>query len=762
MLSWWFLYLQIGFTKVSFSHHVPESNHVYIRNGDFMLGGLFPLHDEDCQTLRELETLHRVEAMVYAIEVINNMTGSHGILPNISLGFEIYDTCSSEAVSLSNGLRFVRYLDIKGWHCTLDNANYGVNQSTLFHNPVMGVIGTESSSTTIVVDQTYSIFHLPMVSYFATSDDLSDTSRFPYFLRVVPPDSLQVQAIVDLLLYFDWNYVSFVYSDDSYGRNAYKRFKKLITDLPICIAWDFEIVDEAPRSYFDDMIEKILENENARVVILFIDISNANNFLAAMNRTGSIGKLQLIGSDGWGMSITEIDVEHMPAAHGALKTHLADEVVINFEQYFKKLNVTNRRSNPWFSKFWFEYLNCPHRRSAISCLDAYRNGFSEESGVSRVMDSVLVYAHALNLLLRENCPGLKPRCVKAMRNINNTLLYSYMKTLNFTGFTGDLSFDSQGDVRGIYEIENIQCYPIYNCSLKQVGSWNSLKETGERLDINEQQVAWGVNATVSGYTLVPRSYCSDRCNVGQAIIHHSDGCCWSCSNCSTNSITVFNQTACQDCGGLSAPNYARNECVKIVPTYTEWRDPWAVAIVSLDTVGLICASAVLFGYILNNNHPLIKASSRELSYMMLIGVFSSYLLIFSLIAKPSIATCYVIRIGYMMCFTLTYAPILTRANRIYRIFKAGKRSTKRPGCISPHSQVLIASNLIMIQVSDTDSNYIDGCDKYIKKLNFRKYIFLTKMIIKINIATFLILIGNTNLYNLLYLSFYVSCKYRMT
>ncbi|XP_072021461.1 metabotropic glutamate receptor 4-like [Amphiura filiformis] len=422
-----------------------------------MLGGLFPLHDEDCKTLRELETLHRVEAMVYAIEIINNMTSLKDILPNISIGYEIYDTCSSEAVSLSNGLRFVRYFEIKDWHCTVVGVDNGYNGSSYSRNPVLGVIGTESSSTTLVVDQMYSIFHLPLLSYFATSDDLSDIARFPYFLRVVPPDSLQVQAIVDLLLYFNWSYVSFVYSDDSYGRNAIKGFKKLIKDLPICLAGEFEVVSGSPSTYFDDMIETIQEHDNARVVILFVSISDANNFFAAMNRTDTIGELQLIGSDGWGMSITEIQPENIPAVYGALKTHLADEIILNYEQYFKKLNVTNRKSNPWFSEFWYEYLNCSHRVSDVHCLNAYRPGFSEESGVSRVMDSVLVYARAMDALLRDKCPGLRPLCVRVARNINNTELFSYMKISNFTGYTGHISFDGLGDMKGIYEIENIHC-----------------------------------------------------------------------------------------------------------------------------------------------------------------------------------------------------------------------------------------------------------------------------------------------------------------
>lgn len=681
--------------------HVPANHDMYSRQGDLMLGGLFPLHEEGCETLRELDTLHRLEAMVYAIELVNNMTGPNDILPNITLGFEIYDTCSSEPMTLSNGLRLVRYLDMRDWHCEIINLDGNNNFTASRYVPVQGVIGTESSATTIAVDQMYSVFHMPLVSYYATSDDLSDTKRFPYFARVVPPDTLQVQAIVDILLKFEWSYVTFVYSDDSYGRNAIKYFKKLINDLPICLAWEFEVDRDSLDFHFDLMIETILSNVNARVVILFAQISDADQFLAAMIRMNAVGKLQLIGSDGWGMSIGEIQPENYAAADGAIKTHLSDEYVKDFEQYFRRLNMTNRRSNPWFSEFWYRYLNCSQRVWKLACMDAYRIGFSEESGVSRVIDSVLTYAHAMNALLRDRCPKLRRLCVRAAKNFNSTLLYSYIKAINFTGYTGHVSFDSQGDMRGMYEIENIHCSEqCLNCTLVMVGNWNSLEEDNDKLFLKLDKIKWGVvNTTTDGTNGgIPCSYCSNDCEPGQATIHHGDGCCWSCSPCSKNSITR-NLTACQECGPFHAPNEARDTCVKIVPSYTKWTDPYAIIIVCLDCVGLLCACCVFFCYVLNNSHPLIKASSRELSYMMLIGVFLSYLLVFSLIAKPSPATCFIIRIGYMMCFTITYAPILTRANRIYRIFKAGKKSTKRPGCISPQSQVFMASCIIMVQVS---------------------------------------------------------------
>ena len=50
------------------------------------------------------------------------------------------------------------------------------------------------------------------------------------------------------------------------------------------------------------------------------------------------------------------------------------------------------------------------------------------------------------------------------------------------------------------------------------------------------------------------------------------------------------------------------------------------------------------------------------------------------------------------CFTVVYAALLTKTNRISRIFRAGKQSAKRPSFISPQSQLIICSLLVSVQV----------------------------------------------------------------
>ncbi|KPM05630.1 7 transmembrane sweet-taste receptor-like protein 1 [Sarcoptes scabiei] len=67
------------------------------------------------------------------------------------------------------------------------------------------------------------------------------------------------------------------------------------------------------------------------------------------------------------------------------------------------------------------------------------------------------------------------------------------------------------------------------------------------------------------------------------------------------------------------------------------------------------------------------------------------------IQKPNIFICGIQKAGIGLCFSIVYSAILTKTNRIARIFRAGKRSARRPSFISPKSQLIICGCLIMIQ-----------------------------------------------------------------
>lgn len=84
------------------------------------------------------------------------------------------------------------------------------------------------------------------------------------------------------------------------------------------------------------------------------------------------------------------------------------------------------------------------------------------------------------------------------------------------------------------------------------------------------------------------------------------------------------------------------------------------------------------------------ASGRELCYLLLAGILMCYLMAIPILAKPSVFTCAVLRVGLGFALCLCYSSLLTKTNRISRIFNRGaKAGIKRPSYTSPKSQIVI-------------------------------------------------------------------------
>ena len=71
-------------------------------------------------------------------------------------------------------------------------------------------------------------FQIPEIGYSATSITLSNTELYPYFLRVVSPDSQQAQALAELVQAFGWTYISTIHSD-----GLYSFFSVMVQSLPV-------------------------------------------------------------------------------------------------------------------------------------------------------------------------------------------------------------------------------------------------------------------------------------------------------------------------------------------------------------------------------------------------------------------------------------------------------------------------------------------------------------------------------------------------
>lgn len=270
---------------------------------------------------------------------------------------------------------------------------------------------------------------------------------------------------------------------------------------------------------------------------------------------------------------------------------------------------------------------------------------------------------------------------------NNILYFCVFFTAPFNppnAADSTVKFDAYGDGIGRYNVFNFQ-YTGDRYSYVKVGHW------AETLSLEVDSIHWSKSS-------VPVSQCSDPCAPNEMKnMQPGDVCCWICIPCETYEY-LADEFTCADCGPGKWPTADLTGCYDLPEDYIKWEDAWAIGPVTIACLGFICTFLVIAVFIKHNNTPLVKASGRELCYILLFGVFLSYSMTFFFIAKPSPAICTLRRLGLGSSFAVCYSALLTKTNCIARIFDGVKNGAQRPKFISPSSQVFICLSLILVQI----------------------------------------------------------------
>ncbi|XP_016889887.1 metabotropic glutamate receptor 8 isoform X4 [Cynoglossus semilaevis] len=676
----------------------PEYAHSIRLDGDIILGGLFPIHSRGdrgtpCGELKKEKGIHRLEAMMFAIDLINK---DPELLPNITLGARILDTCSRDTYALEQSLTFVQAL-IERDGSDVRCAN---GDPPIFTKPdkIVGVIGAASSSVSIMVANILRLFKIPQISYASTAPELSDNTRYDFFSRVVPPDSYQAQTMMDIVTAMEWNYVSTLASEGNYGESGVEAFIQISRETGgVCIAQSLKIPREPRPGEFDKIIRRLLETSNARAVIMFANEDDIRRVLDAAKRNNQTGHFLWVGSDSWGSKISPV-IGQEKVAEGAITILPKRASVDAFDRYFRSRSLSNNRRNVWFAEFWEENFNCKlgmHGKrpgSLKKCTGLEKVGrdssYEQEGKVQFVMDAVYAMAHALHRMHREFCFGYPGLCPRMANSIDGKELLSHIRAVNFNGSAGTpVVFNENGDAPGRYDIFQ---YQITNRSIAEyrvIGSWTN------KLHLKVEAMRWR-----TGDPTLPSSVCSVPCRAGERKkVVKGVPCCWHCERCDGYHFQASEFT-CELCPYEMRPDANRTGCVPIPIIKLEWHSPWAVVPVFLSMLGIIATSFVIVTFVRYNDTPIVRASDREMSYVLLTGIFLCYAITFLMISTPDVGVCSFRRIflGLGMCFS--YAALLTKTNRIHRIFEQGKKSVTAPRFISPASQLVITFSLISVQL----------------------------------------------------------------
>ncbi|CAH0715917.1 unnamed protein product, partial [Brenthis ino] len=647
-----------------------------------------------CGPLMAQGGVQALEAMLFALDEASR---ARLLPPGLALGALVLDDCDSDTRGLEMALDF-----IKGSISNIDDEEYACNATTV-RKVISGVVGAASSVTSVQVANLLRLFKIPQVSFFSTSPELSNKARFEYFTRTIPSDLHQVRAMVEIVMRFGWRYVSIIYEESNYGIKAFEELETLLLRHDICIAVKERLVKDsgaADERAYDAIVERLLSRPRARGVIVFGSDQEVAGVMAAVRRRGAAHAFSWVGSDGWSARAL-VAAGNEAVVEGTISVQPQANPVQGFRDYFLALTPQNNLRNPWFVEFWEEQFRCRYPDSPRSrhnaeyppCtgderLSAENTEF--EAQLQFVADAVWAFVYAIRNMHKVLC-GEKPGLCDAMKPVSGTTLLQYLREVRFIGLSGDeFHFDVYGDGPARYNILHFKQVTRGVYRWVRVGRY---LDGLLHLDIDEIQFKWDEPRH-------PESVCSAECEMGQAKQYvEGESCCWHCFNCTQYEIrSPVSETTCVECARGTLPDARRTLCAPIPELYLRPSSPAAIGAMTFSALGILFTTMVGGVWVARRGTPVVRASGRELSFVLLAGILMCYLVTFALVLRPTDILCSLQRFGTGFCFTVVYAALLTKTNRIARIFDASKHSAKRPSLISPKSQLLICSVLVSIQV----------------------------------------------------------------
>ncbi|CAD5119104.1 DgyrCDS7749 [Dimorphilus gyrociliatus] len=561
------------------------------------------------------------------IEEINK---NSTLLPNLTIGLNFIDTCGGSNAEVGKLSKI-----------------FTNNNSSSISNRYVGIIGGATSVRAIPAAGLASYFQMPFIGSYSTIDELSDKTRFEYFSRLVPPDNFITEAMAHFLKEKKWTYVQLLYSKVTQCENFAKNFLDEVQNSEICVANAQKISSYTLRA-FQNVVKTIMKYKKAKVVVVCLTYFEAYHLLQELNKI--IGKESFIFISNDIYDIID-KFKHLQQYSIRFRYRIG-----NYDTVQRCIHSTtpNEVRHVWMKKFW-EHVG------------KYRYVF-----YNKYIDGTDLYARALNQLIEKYCP--KAFYDKSLLNtcITGERVLFHIRNQNFQASSGiQYKFNNRGDPLAEYEIT--QFIMINNSWIsEEIGSW---KKDGDILTINTH------------FNI--ESVCSKPCLQTQIRVQQELHCCWLCKECRENEILVKNATECLKCPTFFWPvayfdpfslkdKETKTRCIEINDEYVEWSDSLSILLIILSGFGVSMNIFVIVMYRVYKEEKIIKASSRFLSGIILFGCSLGYVTVFFFLAKPSIVTCVINRIGFHMTICTIYSPLFVKTLRVYRIFRSGLKGKKHP------------------------------------------------------------------------------------
>uniref|UniRef100_A0A671U6K4 G-protein coupled receptors family 3 profile domain-containing protein n=1 Tax=Sparus aurata TaxID=8175 RepID=A0A671U6K4_SPAAU len=595
------------------------------------------------------------QAMLFAIEEINN---SKELLPGISLGYKIYDTCASIA---------------RGVRVALALANGDPAMTALSETPcakpaqVQAIMGESSSSPCMAIATVIGPFHIPMISHFATCPCLSDTTRYPSFLRTIPSDYYQSRALAQLVKHFGWTWVGAIRSNNDYGNNGMAIFLETAQQMGICLEYSVSVFRKDPPEKILKIVE-IIKASTSKVIVAFLSHKDMDVLIPELSHHNLTG-YQWVGSESW---IFESETAAMDIHHildGAIGLFIPKAHVSGMREFILDVKPLNSTSQKLFTEFWEKLFSCKFKQSKSSAGNQREcTGHEDVTGVQNsftymslmpifcnVYKGVYAVAHALHNILQ-----------------NDLCWY-------------EVYFNENGDPAAKYEIINWQPTENGIVDFVRVGLYDASLPADTQLNLQNKSLFW---ATL---------FCSEKCPPGTRKVLQKGKplCCNDCLRCAEgekNSIT------CVRCDPEFWSNERRDACVKKVEEFLSYQETMGALLTAACLFGTCMTAVVAFIFFRYRQTPVVRANNSELSFLLLFSLTLCFLCSLTFMGRPSEWSCMLRHTAFGITFVLCISCVLGKTIVVLMAFRATLPGSDVMKWLGPAQQKRSVLGFTLVQV----------------------------------------------------------------
>ncbi|XP_017945145.1 vomeronasal type-2 receptor 26 [Xenopus tropicalis] len=677
----------------------------YMKEGDIMIGGVMTSHfhmknvtfpwSKSTRLLCVSPNQQGYRYLVdfrYAVEQTNKDPAR---LPNLTLGYHIYDSCGDPRKAVRSILQI------------LSGTREPVpNYSCVGKRNIAGFIGDLTSETTVPIAQILTLYGYSQISYGATDPLLSDRVTFPYFFRTVQSDEANYFALGKLLSHFGWTWVGIITSDDISGEREHHSLAKYLSREGVCIEFTIKINTNKEHTMKPNQYGIIIQGSSTGVII--ISGTASTTFVIQLPILNNVlQEKTLILSSNWGnnnivvgyaVDIFNYSLVFVPRYHYDLGTP-------EMSRFLEDLHPSKFPEDELIEDIFLMFHSCLSKDKNKNELYKYiyGNTLCNCTGQERITE--LYYFIGTNSPRVHLAVDIMSQALHEMLFIKDFIqypykyqLHRYLKKHQYSTQTGPtFLFDEHG--------EYISGLRIYNYIISAEGYLNQ-EPIGEFLpwESPDQQlniisfIEWKTNTNE-----IPRAQCSDNCLPGfrKAPKPGAQSCCYDCVPCSEGEISnTTDSESCIRCPDVEWPNEEKSQCIAKMEEFLSYSDDVISVICLFISVLFFLITEVILGvFIKYQDTPIVRANNRSLSFLLLVSIKLSFLSVFLFLGRPVDITCMLRIITFGITFSIAVSSLLAKTIMVCVAFKATKPGSswrKWLGVKLSNSVVLFCSSIQII------------------------------------------------------------------